>query len=317
MLRKRHRVQLGLPVYNGEDYLEGALRSILAQTYSDFELLICDNASTDRTQAICRDYASSDDRIRYFRNAENLGLVRNFNRVFALSDAEYFGFVSHDDDRAPTFVEKCVAALDRDPAVVLAMSHVQLIDYAGRPVAQYDEQLLFPNEMAPEPHKRFRDLILTPHLCIDDYGIIRSSALRKIQPLYASHDGNDRNMLAELSLYGKFYHVPEVLFYWRDQRKRNLPFEAWAERLDTSHAGEIPMPRWQLLGGYLRTLDRVPLEADERTRCYAVLAEWLPRNMRGMAKDVMRGGRLAARRTRHAAQRKFVRSAQRARAPIA
>jgi hypothetical protein len=71
-------------------------------------------------------------------------------------------------------------------------------------------------------------------------------------------------MLAELSLYGKFYHIPETLFYWRDQRKRDLPFEQWAERLDTSHAGAIPMPRLQVLAGYLRTLERVPLDPDER-----------------------------------------------------
>jgi hypothetical protein len=126
---------------------------------------------------------------------------------------------------------------------------------------------------------------------------MRSEALRRIKPLYAHHDGNDRNMLAEMSLYGKFYHVPEILFYWRDQRRRDLPFELWAERLDTAHAGEIPMPRWQVLGGYLRTLQRVPLDSSERARCYAAVAEWMPRHARGLSKDVWRGGRLALRRT--------------------
>jgi glycosyltransferase involved in cell wall biosynthesis len=312
MPHTRCKVQLGLPVYNGEEYLEPALRSVLNQTYSDFELLISDNASTDCTREICLDYAKRDPRIRYFRNPENLGLVRNFNRVFALSNSEYFAFVSHDDDRDPTFLEKCVAVLDGDPTVVLAMSHVKLVDKHGGTVAQYDKKLQFPNEMAPEPHRRFRDLVMVPHLCIDDYGLIRSSALRRIQPLYESHDGNDRNMLAELSLYGKFYHIPETLFYWRDQRKRDLPFEQWAERLDTSHAGEIPMPRWQVLAGYLRTLKRVPLEPDERSRCYAVVAEWVPRHARGLAKDVGRGGRLALRRS---TQGRFIRAGRKTRSP--
>ena len=299
MAAARRKIQLGLPVYNGEEHLELALKSILGQTYSDFELLICDNASTDCTQMICQDYARLDPRIRYFRNPENLGLVRNFNRVFSLSNSDYFGFVSHDDDRDPTFLEKCAAVLDSDPTIVLAMSLVTLIDDHGGTVAQYDRKLLFPNEMSPEPHKRFRDLIMIPHLCIDDYGLIRTDALRKINPLYGSHEGNDRNMLAELSLYGKFYHVPERLFFWRDQRKRELTFEQWAARLDTSHAGDIPMPRWQMLAGYLRTLERVPLDPQERKRCYRALAEWVPRHTRGLAKDLTRGTRFAWHRTFH------------------
>jgi glycosyltransferase involved in cell wall biosynthesis len=290
------KLQLGLPVYNGEEHLEAALKSIQRQTYSEFELLVSDNASTDRTAEICQDFAAGDDRIRYYRNSQNLGLVRNFNRVFDLSDSEYFAFVSHDDDRGPTFLQKCVAVLDEDPSVALAMSQIMLIDDVGRPVAQYDIKLQFPNEMSALPHERFRDLILIPHMCIDDYGVMRSNVLRRIKPLYAHHDGNDRNMLAEMSLYGKFYHVPETLFFWRDQRRRDLPFERWAERLDTSHAGEIPMPRWQVLAGYLRTLQRVPLEPSERARCYAAVAEWVPRHARGLGKDVWRGGRLALRR---------------------
>jgi glycosyltransferase involved in cell wall biosynthesis len=293
--KHRCKVQLGMPVYNGEDYLENALRSILSQTYSEFELLISDNASTDRTQEICRDYACCDPRIRYFRNAHNLGLVPNFNRVFDLSDSEYFGFVSHDDDRASTFLERCVAVLEQDSSIVLAMTHIQLIDDLNRPVAAYDQVLMFPHEMADRPHQRFRDLILLPHLCLDDYGLIRSSVLRRIQPLYQSYAGNDRNMLAELSLYGRFYHVPEMLFFWRDQRNRDLPLEQWSERLDVARAGDIPMPRWQVFAGYMRSVHRVPLDADERLRCYAALAEWVPRNVRGLAKDVGRGSRLMLR----------------------
>lgn len=290
------KLQVGLPVYNGEKHLETALKSILGQTYGDFELLITDNASTDRTQEICLDYAARDRRIRYFRNARNLGLVRNFNRAFELSDSEYFAFASHDDGRKPTFLEKMVAVLDSDPSVVLAMSHIMLFDDSGNDITVYDTALRFRHEMSGSPSTRFRDLIMIPHMCIDDYGVMRSSALRKIRPLYESHDGNDRNMLAELSLYGKFYHVPEVLFYWRDQRNREIPFEKWAERLDTSRANTIPMPRWQTLNGYLRTLERVELDPAEKALCYAYVAEWIPRHMRHLGKDVVRAARLQVRR---------------------
>ena len=73
------RVTIGLPVSNGEKYLATAIESILTQTYSDFELIIADNASTDGTAALCRAYATQDDRIRYVRNARNLGAAPNFN----------------------------------------------------------------------------------------------------------------------------------------------------------------------------------------------------------------------------------------------
>ena len=78
------RVSIGLPVCNGENYLKQALDSIMAQTYTDFELIISDNASTDRTAQICKEYANRDPRIRYYRNEKNLGAARNFNYVFEL-----------------------------------------------------------------------------------------------------------------------------------------------------------------------------------------------------------------------------------------
>src|SRR5438128_3187989 len=108
-------VSLGLPVFNGEAFLVQVLESILAQTYGDFELIISDNASTDATPDICRVYAARDPRIRYVRNATNVGAARNFNRVFQLSTGEYYKLANADDVCAPTLVERCVAVLDTHP----------------------------------------------------------------------------------------------------------------------------------------------------------------------------------------------------------
>jgi glycosyltransferase involved in cell wall biosynthesis len=82
--KKRPQVSVGLPVYNGQNYLEETLKSILGQSFDDFELIISDNASTDETERICREFAARDHRIRYFRNPVNIGIPRNFNRTFAL-----------------------------------------------------------------------------------------------------------------------------------------------------------------------------------------------------------------------------------------
>jgi glycosyltransferase involved in cell wall biosynthesis len=90
MTSKIPRVSIGLPVFNGEKYLAEALDSILSQTYRDFKLIISDNASTDRTEQICREYAAKDRRIRYYRNEKNIGAPKNFNRVFELSSGKYF-----------------------------------------------------------------------------------------------------------------------------------------------------------------------------------------------------------------------------------
>jgi len=113
------RVSIGLPVYNGENYLEEAIDSILAQTYKDFELIISDNASTDRTPDICQAYANKDPRIRYYRNEKNIGAAVNFNRVFELSSSEYFKWAAHDDIIAPDYISECIEILDNDDSIVL------------------------------------------------------------------------------------------------------------------------------------------------------------------------------------------------------
>ncbi len=90
-------VNIGMPVYNAENYLQGALDSLLAQDYGDFDLLISDNASTDRTQEICLDYTARDRRVRYQRNGRNIGAADNFNRVLEPACGKYFMWAAHDD----------------------------------------------------------------------------------------------------------------------------------------------------------------------------------------------------------------------------
>src|SRR5512141_2931759 len=115
------RISIGLPVYNGEKYLELTIKSILAQSFTDFELIIADNASTDRTQEICQIYAARDRRIRYLRNEQNLGAAPNHNRVFQLSSGEYFKWSGYDDLIKPDFLAKCIDILDRNPSVAICM----------------------------------------------------------------------------------------------------------------------------------------------------------------------------------------------------
>ena len=124
-------VSIGLAVYNGEKYLKKALDSIITQTFTDLELIISDNFSTDNTQQICEQYASQDERIRYYRNNKNIGAPRNFNRAFELASGKYFKWAASDDVLAPDFLRKCVAILDKDASVVLCHSITGRIDENG------------------------------------------------------------------------------------------------------------------------------------------------------------------------------------------
>src|SRR5688500_7580056 len=97
MTSERPRLSIGLAVYDGEQYIRQAIESLLGQTYRDFTLIISDNASRDRTEAICREYVDRDARSRYPRNAVNRGLAWNVNHVAELADTEYFKWAAHDD----------------------------------------------------------------------------------------------------------------------------------------------------------------------------------------------------------------------------
>ena len=125
-------VTIGLPVYNGERYLRPAIESILAQSFPHFELVISDNASTDGTEAICRDDADRDERVRYYRNTANLGMSRNFNLTFERATGRYFKWAADDDLLEPQYLARCVQVLDRDPGVILCHSQVRIIDAGDR-----------------------------------------------------------------------------------------------------------------------------------------------------------------------------------------
>ena len=150
-------ISIGLPVYNGEDFLRATIDSILAQTFKNFELIISDNASTDSTEAICREYAAKDKRIHYYRNEHNLGAAPNYNRVFELSTGKYFKWAAHDDLYAPEYLEQCVKVLENNPSIVLCYSPVIFIDNQGKQLRKSASELL--NLRSPKAQERFQEYL--------------------------------------------------------------------------------------------------------------------------------------------------------------
>jgi hypothetical protein len=121
-------VTIGMPVYNGEALLARSIPSILEQTYRDFELVICDDASRDGTEALCRRFAAEDPRIRYRRNITNLGGSANFNQTFFLARGRYFKWCAQDDVILPTFLQAAVEVLEAHPDVVLCHARTRIVD---------------------------------------------------------------------------------------------------------------------------------------------------------------------------------------------
>ncbi|MHA7646503.1 glycosyltransferase family 2 protein [Nitrosopumilus sp. S4] len=108
------KISIGLPVYNGENFLNKCLTSLLDQSFSDFEIIISDNASIDNTSQICKKFQDRDSRIRYFRHSKNKGAIWNFNFVLGKAVGNYFVFAAVDDYWSTNFLERNIAFLERN-----------------------------------------------------------------------------------------------------------------------------------------------------------------------------------------------------------
>jgi glycosyltransferase involved in cell wall biosynthesis len=270
-------LSIGLPVYNGERFLAEALNALLAQTYRDFELIISDNASTDRTADICRKYAARDARIRYVRQPVNIGAGPNHNALVPLARGRYFKWASHDDLYAPTLLQRCAEVLERNPRPVLVHAYDAIIDERGQIVRAEPYPLDTAN---PSPSARLRSLLYVPG-GNDFYGVIRTEVLRRVDP-HGSYYNADRTFVASLCLQGPFYQVPEILYFRRDHADRATRAPSRRSRaavLDPVRSNRLrhPMIRMYLeyILGYINAIRKAPLSVIESGRCLAEVAGWI------------------------------------------
>jgi len=278
-----------MPVYNSEKYVELAIEAILCQTYSDYELIISDNASTDRTAEICKAYAAKDPRIRYYRNSHNLGATPNANRVAELSSGEYFKWAFYDDLIAPQFLSKCIEVMDLDPSVVLCVPKANVINEMG--------ELLGVNEYtvdvtSPKPHLRFENYVIHYGAAWELFGLIRSDVLKKTKFL-GWYPGSDHVYLAELALYGKFHVIPEALLFPRHHAEQTwITTPKERDRLsyeNTAMVGRIVLTKWGWVNGYLDAIRNAPLSYYERAHCCITILRWMarPDHFRALGKDIL------------------------------
>jgi glycosyltransferase involved in cell wall biosynthesis len=264
-------------------------------------LIICDNASTDSTEAICREYQALDARVRYFRNETNLGPAGNHNKCVALSRGEYFRWHAHDDRCEPTYLARCVDVLDTRSEIVNCHSLTLKIDDRSQPVEDYSFVWDFEN---PSPSRRFDDFIHVNHrrhVGYEIFGLMRVAAMLTT-PLEGPYAHGDRVFLGRMALRGTFYEIPERLFLARvhaSQSMQNRPTRAKvfaflgtgplppAEWWDASKKGKLVFPEWNLLKQYWISIGAASLPAMERLKCRVAVCKWAIRNVPKLVRDVI------------------------------
>jgi glycosyltransferase involved in cell wall biosynthesis len=302
-------VTIGLPVYNGDAFLEESIESLVTQTYRDFELLISDNASTDRTEEICRRYAAQDPRVKYWRNDHNIGGMRNANLTVERARGEFFRWAAHDDVCAPTMLERLVAELDATPDVALCCTAATWIDAKGVPMPEFivgevllgrrsgnrklvtdDAGIRYPTEgTGADATERYRELLYLQGPCEATYGLMRTDVLRDTV-LLGDYTASDTVFLCDLALRTRFQLVPEPLFWKRwhpanRYRERGPGRMVWS-RPELAESGRPTCPRWSVLRGHLIVVRRAPMPWRERVGYLPAVARWAWLRRRSLAADL-------------------------------
>ena len=273
------RVSIGLPVYNGENFIREAIEGILAQSFQDWELIISDNASTDATPEICQACVKADRRIHYHRQEKNLGAIPNYNFVFEKSSGEYFKWSAHDDLIGPAFLDHCVEALDRNPEVVLSFPEIGYADENGKLLRRVQGDLSI---RASNPGERMAAFVKMQAQSTDlfwtIFGLIRADALRATG-LFDTFVASDRVLLMRLLLRGQFQQVEGSYYYRREHPKAstiNLPrlrkYRAAAKWYDAQSQQRIVMPNWRLLAEYSAAIKDARLNWQAKAQCHYWLA---------------------------------------------
>jgi glycosyltransferase involved in cell wall biosynthesis len=296
MMRAMHAapapvVSIGLPVFNGERYLDATIRSILGQDFADLELVICDNASTDATPAICQAHAARDARVAYHRQPRNLGAGPNYDACFHRARGRYFKWAAHDDMLAPDYLRLAVAALEAAPHAVLCTTGITEIGPEDEVLRRYANR--FPGIDAPSPARRLGAVIHTTHQCEDFFGLFRRDALvgSGLHGLYA---GSDRVLLAEMALRGPWVQVEAPVFLHREHPHRYTRALLLKDRReaalwqDSSAAAQRASTQFHLTvwRHYWRAVTRNVHDAASRRACRAELLRWWLTD--GHAADVAR-----------------------------
>jgi glycosyltransferase involved in cell wall biosynthesis len=265
------KVSIGIPVFNGAERIRTALNSILRQDFTDFEVIISDNASTDNTGSICRDYAQMDRRVRYYRNEINIGINPNHDRVFELSSGKYFAWFADDVEYLPGMLHRCVAALEAaTPSVVLLHPRCEML--CDGQVMAIDQQSSIESGDR-RPFKRLKAVVSRVVMVNQFFGLTKREALAKTH-LNGPYPSSDYVLLAELAMLGEICELPEVLIRRRIDSDRGTAavyqdeqaWKIWSGAGGRTFKDFLPQ-RERLALEYVRAAWRSPIRLADKLPC--------------------------------------------------
>lgn len=202
-------VSVGIPTFNRAATLERAVRSVLAQTYSNLEVIVSDDASTDDTQTLCRSLAAEDERVRYIRQAHNIGQFANFNLLYTEFRSPYVMVLNDDDWLEADYVERCLGALQEQPNCV-AVSGRTRYWHGETKLARLGSDLELSHEDGTRRVQAFLRLVGDGELESSTFfGVMRAEALRRAAPMPMALAG-DILLVARLVFQGRAYVLGDV-----------------------------------------------------------------------------------------------------------
>lgn len=282
------RITFGLPVRNEAGAISRCLDSILSQTYSDFEVIVSDNASTDSTRRTVADYAARDSRIRLYTQDQNLGVIENFNHCARLARGEFFRWIGADDWIEPSYASECLRALESQPEAIAATTGFDLerardeyecLEYEGELLESLDpvhrlERLIWLLEKGPGVYE--------PVYCLVRRRQLIATGLLRL------HRKNDWLFAAQLCLAGPFVHVEERLFHrwWPSSQERNKDL---AQKLHPVRHRELGVSSRKLLTGLFDVVAQAELSETEQRACRRLVGRYCARQLgRGVIKSINR-----------------------------
>jgi glycosyltransferase involved in cell wall biosynthesis len=275
MTEPRPLVSIGVPVYQGANYLDQTLSAIRDQDYEFLEILVSDNASTDATPDIIARHSGEDPRVRMVTQSENIGAAENYNEVFRMAEGEFFAWNAHDDLTTGDFVTSGVAALIANPDAVVAVA----LPFRVGPELGKLGPLDLPAELSStDPAVRFRAAARTSPAGLV-FGLFRRETLAKTR-LHGHFSGSDRNFMAEVMLHGRLIPAGTSEFYLREHEGRSVRShrrhtKRFSHDRDAWYAPErrdhLVFPNWRRLGHYIVSVGRAPLDFGDRVRCYLTI----------------------------------------------
>jgi len=271
-------ISIGLPVFNGEPYICESIESILAQTFKNYELIICDNASTDRTQEICELFTKNNKNLTYYRHEKNKGAAFNYNYAFSLSKGKYFKWASADDLLDSFFLEACITEIIKNPNAVLCYPKTILIDENGKKIEDYLDLMDNRLERPSKRYKKFHQRLKKSDKCNAIFGLIKTSALKESR-LIDSFVNSDTVLLAELVLLGQIIEVDRPLFFRRIHSQMSIEAYKPAERtvwFDTEKRSvKRAYVNWRTGMEFIRSIKKIKIPLYEKIPCFFTSLSWM------------------------------------------